>query len=132
MAVANKKTETPEMLLEKLQHPLKREIAELRKILLNANSKLTEHVKWNAPSYCYNGDDRITFNLHAQDHVKLIFHRGAKAKDAKDFVFTDSSGMLEWAAKDRAVAKFRTLEEVKEKKLALTLLVNQWLEATVD
>lgn len=131
MAVANKKSETPEMLLEKLQHPLKREIEEIRKVLL-AHPRLTEHVKWNAPSYCHNGDDRITFNFHAKDAIKLIFHRGSKAKEAKDFVFKDSSGMLEWPAKDRAVATFRNMEEVEGKKDALILLVNQWIEATVN
>ena len=131
MATTNTKTETPAMLLDKLQHPLKKEIEAIRQILL-ANPKLTEHVKWNAPSYCHNGDDRITFNFHAKDHIKLIFHRGAKVKGVKDFAFKDSSGMLEWPAKDRAVAKFRNLEEVEEKKEALVLLVNQWIEATVD
>lgn len=41
--------------LEELQHPLKQEILEMRDIILDANKNLTEHIKWNAPSYCING-----------------------------------------------------------------------------
>ena len=63
-----------------LEPPLKVEIETLRASILNANENITEHVKWNAPSFCYHGVDRMTFNLRAQDRLQLIFHRGAKDK----------------------------------------------------
>ncbi|HSF46597.1 MAG TPA: DUF1801 domain-containing protein, partial [Chitinophagaceae bacterium] len=49
--------------IRKLDHPLKDVVVKLRSIILDTDPKLTEQVKWNAPSFCYNGDDRITMNL---------------------------------------------------------------------
>ena len=38
--------------LIELKHPLKKEMEAIRKIILKSNSELTEHIKWNAPSFC--------------------------------------------------------------------------------
>ena len=82
--------------LEGLDHPFSKEIQEVRKIILDADQNLTEQIKWNAPSFCHNREDRITFNLHAKDHFKLIFHCGAKPKDTKTNrqLFNDETGLI--------------------------------------
>ena len=67
--------------LETLEHPRKAEIERLRAIILAADPTLGEQIKWNAPSFGRNGEDRITFRLQPGDKVDLIFHRGAKVKD---------------------------------------------------
>jgi uncharacterized protein YdhG (YjbR/CyaY superfamily) len=41
-----------------LDHPLKEEVERLRTAILDSNDEMTEHVKWNAPSFCYAGEDR--------------------------------------------------------------------------
>lgn len=112
-----------------LDHPLEAEIVLIRSIILAANPAITEHVKWNAPSFCFNGEDRITFHLRAKAGIQLVFHRGARVKDAKGFVFEDPAGILEWAAKDRALAKFMDVKDVKAKKAALTDIVKRWVKA---
>lgn len=66
--------------LRDLDHPLKEEIVAVRDINLGADNEITEHIRWNAPSFCYQGQDRVTFKLHSQDGIHLIFHRGAKVK----------------------------------------------------
>jgi uncharacterized protein YdeI (YjbR/CyaY-like superfamily) len=114
-----------------LTHPMKAEVEAVRNIILNASEQITEHIKWNAPSFCYNGEDRVTLNLHAQDRIQLVFHRGSKVKNAQDFVFEDSTGLLEWLAADRAIIKLHNIEEVLAKKVALAEVVNQWMQATV-
>jgi hypothetical protein len=115
-----------------LKHSLKSAIESLREIILNSNKGITEHIKWNAPSFCFQDDDRITFNLHKNDCILLIFHRGAKVKDTKgkEPLFKDSTGLLEWLSNDRGVAKFYSLEEVNEKKIKLVKLVKQWIKET--
>lgn len=65
--------------LAQLDHPLKRELLALRLIILAATPGLTEHIKWNAPSYQFEGDDRIAFNFFARDKIRLVFHCGAKS-----------------------------------------------------
>lgn len=118
--------------LNDLKHPLKAKIEAIRKIILKADNRLTEHIKWNAPSYCIHGDDRITFNLAGKGFIRLVFHCGAKAKDnqAKNKLFEDTTGLLEWAANDRAIAKFTTMEEIKIREKDLIKTINTWLLKT--
>lgn len=132
MSKANSKASTSaevDSFLKMLKHPLKAEVEALRAIILGADKQITEHIKWNAPSFRYNGEDRATMNLHSQDCVQLIFHRGAKVKANTDFVFEDESGLLEWLAPDRAVVKLHDLTEVKAKKDTLKKLVSKWVRA---
>lgn len=115
--------------LHTLNHARTEEIEAVRAIIMSAKRDITERIKWNAPSYCHEGDDRITFRLQPGDRVQLIFHRGAKKRN-DTFTFDDVSGLIEWAAPDRGIVTFRSLEEVHEKSAALKALVEQWLDAT--
>jgi hypothetical protein len=115
-----------------LEHPLKAEIERVRAIILAADPEITERIKWNAPSFCYQGDDRVTMKLHPPASLQLIFHRGAKVKDSANFTFADDSGLLKWAAKDRGIVTLRDMAEVEANEAALTGLVNSWMHATVD
>ncbi len=63
----------------KLVHPLKTEIEVVRTIIKNADSKILERIKWNAPSY-YHKEDLVTFNPRATKHVHLVFHHAAIVK----------------------------------------------------
>jgi hypothetical protein len=135
--MAKNKLSGPEQVADfllNLKHPLKRVIEVLREFILNSHKGVTEHIKWNAPSFCFQDDDRITFNLHKNDCILIIFHRGAKVKDTKgkEPLFKDSTGLLEWLSNDRAVVKFYSLEEVTEKKAKLVKLVKQWIKETSE
>lgn len=123
---------TVESFLANLEHPLKDGIVTLRKTILSAHAELTEQIKWNAPSFCLGGDDRITFRIPPKGKVavQLIFHRGAKSKDSSDFQFNDPSGLVEWAAPDRGVVTFSSLAEITKNKAGLVTLVKTWLDAT--
>lgn len=127
-----KPAETVNQFMEKLEHPLKGEIEAVRAIISDSNDQITEHIKWNALSYRYNGEDRVTFNLHAKDRIQLVFHRGGKVKGKKDFRFEDSAGILEWVADDRGIVQFHSMEDVEAKKAALTKVVNEWMKSTVE
>jgi hypothetical protein len=117
--------------LVELEHPLKLEIEYVRRIIIEANDQLFEHIKWNAPSF-YIHDDRITFNLQGKDGFRLIFHCGSKVTGyAKGKpILEDSSNLLEWLAGDRAMIKFRSMDEIESKKDYLNEVVNKWIEAT--
>jgi hypothetical protein len=117
--------------LDGLKHRRKEEVLVIQNIILSADSGITERIKWNAPSFCIDDDDRITFRLQPGDRVELIFHRGvAKRDDAATFSFKDGSGLLEWVAEDRAMVTFRDLQDVKAKSVALKDLVRRWMSAT--
>jgi hypothetical protein len=118
--------------MEGLAHPRKEEIELVRTTILGSNEAITEQIKWNAPSFCFNGDDRVTFRLHPGDRVELIFHRGPKVKESKDFAFEDTTGLLKWVAKDRAVVAFQDVEDVEAKRTALAEVVDQWMKSTTS
>lgn len=115
------KTHTVDELMAALEHPLKVEIEAVRAIILNANHKITERVKWNSPSFHYNKYDLAAIHTRSQDcvHVIFVFHHG-------DMLV--SEGLLEGDYKDRRMAKFYSMEDIINKKSALEKVVNDWVE----
>lgn len=115
--------------LDQLNHPLRKEIEQLRKYILSAKSGSEENIKWNGPNYTFNGEDRITMKIHPPKNVQLIFHRGAKILEMpKEKLIIDYSGLLTWKTNDRAVATFVTLEEIVSNKEALQKIICEWIE----
>jgi hypothetical protein len=118
--------------MNNLEHPLRNEIEEVRQIILNANNQITEHIKWNAPSFCFKDEDRITLNLHGKGYFQLVFHCGAKVKDniGNGPLFDDTTGLLDWVAIDRAIVKFTDMNDVQAKKEKLAEVITKWIEVT--
>ncbi len=118
-----------EQYLADLEHPLKAGVVRLRAAILASNPAITEHVKWNAPSFCVDGTDRVTFRLRPGARLQLVFHRGAvKRTDTEDFVFHDPTGLMAWLAPDRALVDLPTLEVVAQHEQDVVTLVNRWVE----
>ena len=116
--------------IAQLEHPFKAQIAALRQAILASNPEITEQIKWKAPSFCIDGDDRVTFRLHPPDAVHLVFHRGVKVKDATNFTFADPTGLMKWAAQDRAQVTLRTPAEATQRQSDVVDLVTRWMAAT--
>jgi hypothetical protein len=113
-----------------LEHPLKEGVLRLRAAILASRLPITEHIKWNAPSFCYDGEDRVTFRLQPRGRLQLIFHRGAKVRaDSTAFVFDDPSGLMTWPAPDRAVIDFPDLTAVAAREAEVSALVDRWVLA---
>lgn len=119
-----KNIETVDEYMTKLKHHLKAEVEALRSIILNANSKIAERVKWNSPSFYYK-KDLAAFNLRAVGfvHIVFVFYNG-------DMIH-ESGGLLEGDYKDRRMAKFYSMEDIISKKTLLEKVVNDWL-ALID
>lgn len=124
-----KKTPDVDTFLSTLTHARKAEVIALRAALRAAVPALTEQVKWNAPSFCIGGDDRITFRLQPGDRVELIFHRGAK-KRTDTFHFDDPTGLVTWAAPDRGQVVFTDAADVSARTPAVQELARAWIAAT--
>jgi hypothetical protein len=106
--------------MKKLKHSLKAEMEAVRSIIMKANSKIAERVKWNAPSFFYKAD-LAAFNPRATAFVQVIFifYNGDMVKD--------DTGLLEGDYKDRRIAKFHSMDDILAKKSALEKFVNQWV-----
>lgn len=118
-----------DQLMETVDHPRKEAFDYLRTAILRADPQITEQVKWKAPSFCYDGVDRVTFQLRSKD-VQLVFHWGAKVRDdAASFTFDDDSGLMKWRSSNRALVTFKDLSDVKAHEAAFIALVKRWIKA---
>ena len=116
--------------LDVLEHPRTAAVRRLRAILIEGVPGLTEHVKWNAPSFVCNGVDRLTFRLRPGDVLQLVFHRGPSVRDDVEvFSFEDPSGLLAWQTPDRAVVTFGDLVDVEDKAKDVVALARRWVLA---
>jgi hypothetical protein len=110
-----------------LDHPLKSVVAAVRTALAAAEPRLGQQIKWNAPSFTREGEDKLTFNLRPKAPLLLIFHRGAKAKDNKGFVFADETGLMDWKAPDRAVVTIASAADWERDREVIVGLACRWV-----
>jgi hypothetical protein len=125
-APASKSVET---FLANLEHPKKPEIMALRRMILEADPRITEQIKWNAPSF-RTSEYFATFNLRAKNGVGIILHLGAKVRDTATtgIKIADPESLLEWLAKDRATVNFSDLNDLETKRDAFVRLIRQWIK----
>lgn len=102
----------------------------IRQLILQTDPIIGEQIKWNSPSFFYNGEmkafaakeykrDIVVVNVH-KGYPLLVFPTGAK--------IVDTTGLLEGDYTDgRRLAKFQSLEEVQEKGKDLQKIVSDWL-----
>lgn len=104
--------------MSRLEHPLKAELNVLRATIKNTDSRLTERIKWNAPSY-YIHDDLLTFNLHLAKQIRLILHHPAIVKV--------ESQILEGNYPDRRLIYFNSAEEIESKRSELERILKEYI-----
>ncbi len=105
-------------------------IEEIRKLILQADKEIDEHIKWNSPAFFYNGKmkpfnpkeykrDIVVMNLR-KNTVLLVFPTGDKIKDPQELLegkYTDG----------RRLFTFKNPTDVKEKGKYLQTLIKNWL-----
>jgi len=112
------KTADVDAFMKQLDHPLKDEIEAVRDII-RSNPRISERVKWNAPSFFYT-DDLATIHVKASQHVHLIFHHPA--------IVSIKSEFLEGDYKDRRMMYFESMKEVRARKKELTRIIKELVD----
>ncbi len=114
--------------LAALEHPRKKEILAVRKIISSVDARICEDLKWNAPSF-HTSDHFATFNLHHKPGVQIVLHLGAKPRPNSSLRagVADPESLLQWRSPDRATVTFDDLADVKAKESALRHVLQQWL-----
>ena len=105
--------------LQKKGHPLTPEIQKVREIILSADGKVEECIKWSSPTFMYKGNI-ASFFMNAKNHVSLMFHKGA--------LINDTSGLLQGDAKEGRTARFDDLDDIEKKKIALQSVIKTWIQ----
>ncbi len=102
-----------------LDHPLKAVMLRVREIVLSADQRVTEMVKWKTPTFAYEGNI-ASFNPRAKAHVSLMFHTGA--------TIPGDHPLLEGGGDTARYAKFIDLDEVEAQRAGLEGVVRAWCE----
>lgn len=122
-------TESVDAYLKKLKHPLLDVVVQLRKFILSIDKTIGEGIYWNAPTFYYTGKMKpfnpkdykryiVGLNFYKQEAIRMIFLRGADAKDPK--------GILEGDYKDgRRLVSLTGMADLKAKKPDLKKIVLQ-------
>ena len=105
---------------ERYDNPQKELVLAVREAILAADERVTEAVKWQAPTFVYAGNI-ASFYPKAKQHVSLMFHQGAS--------LPDPAGLLEGEGDTSRVAKFADADDLAAKQDALQDLVRAWVEA---
>lgn len=113
------KNKEVDVFLAKKKHPLTKEIEKVRSIILSADEKVEETIKWSTPTFMYKGNI-ASFTLTAKNFVSLMFHKGA--------LIEDKSRLLEGDSKEVRVARFENLKDIDSKKKALQSVIKAWIK----
>ncbi len=125
-----KKPISVEDYLVSLDPPVRSDVDALRAIVLSAHLGLTEEIKWNAPSFAHDGQDRVTLGLDGKGGYRIVLHRGAKPLDTAGFHFDDEVKLAKWPAPDRGVIVLRDRTVIDARASDLSRLIARWVEAT--
>ena len=104
--------------LKKKNHPRTDEIQRVREIIMSADDRIDEAIKWSSPTFMYKGN-MASFFMNAKKHISLMFHKGV--------LIDDHTGLLEGAGKEGRTARFESIEDVENKKKALQSVVKGWI-----
>ena len=101
-------TEQVDEFMERLDHPFKPEVQMIREIIKYVNPQITEQIKWNAPSFSYQGESLVTFNLWEKKRIHLVFHNPMISKV--------KSKLLEGDYDHRRMAYFTDQSDIQAKR----------------
>jgi uncharacterized protein YdhG (YjbR/CyaY superfamily) len=102
---------------ERYDNPMKDVVQRIRAIVLDADPRIEESIKWQAPTFAYRGN-LASFYPKSKDHASLMFHVGAK--------IPGDHPRLEGTSDTSRVVKIGSLAEADQAKPDLERLVQAW------
>jgi hypothetical protein len=106
-----------------LEHPLKDEMLEVRKIILKTDTRIGETIKWKSPTFVFEGN-MASIDPRTKKHVNLIFHLGASLPGKHPH--------LEGGGGTVRYMRFADGAEVKKKRADLEAAVRAWCSLKED
>lgn len=106
------------------------QVEALRQVINEAHPGLSEHIKWNSPSFVLDGEDRVTFNLkNKENKVQLVLHMGATRPEDKKAppVMQDDTGLISWQSDIRGALTFDDTADVAAKRETVRDIIGRWL-----
>ncbi len=105
--------------LDAYDNPMKQVVAAIRELALAADARITEDIKWQAPTFVYKGNI-ASFFPKAKKHASLMFHKGAEIPGAFPHLEGDS--------KEARSFKVASLEDLEAKRDELSAIFVAWCD----
>jgi hypothetical protein len=118
---AAQKNASPEVdaWFDRLDHPLKPAMQRVRAIILGADARISETIKWSTPTWAYKGN-LASLQPKSKRFVSLMFHRGAE--------IPGQHPDLDGAAALVRTMRFDDEAGVDARRKALEAVVRAWCE----
>jgi hypothetical protein len=105
---------------ERYDNPLKELVQSVRDVILGTDERVSEVIRWQAPTFVYKGNI-ASFFPKSKQHVTLMFHQGASIEDPH--------GLLEGGGATSRSAKFTDAADLASKRTALQAIIAAWIAA---
>lgn len=114
-----KKADEVEAWMAEYENPMKPVVEKVREIMLGADDRMTECIKWKTPTFAYKGN-LMSFNPRSKKHASLLFHTGAEIPG--DFP------LLEGDTPTARTAKIESVEDAEARADELRQIVVAWCD----
>ena len=102
---------------ERYDNPMKEVVQRVREIVLGADPRMEECIKWQAPTFMYRGN-LASFFPKSKQHASLMFHLGAK--------IPGTHPRLEGTGDTSRVLKLDSVKEATAAKRDIEKIVKAW------
>ncbi len=113
------KSEEVDAWFESLDHTLKDAMLRVREVILAADSRITETIKWSTPTFTFQGN-LVSLQPRAKKFVSLMFHRGSE--------IPGEHPLLEGDAALVRTMRLADLGEVEANREGLEAVVRAWCD----
>jgi len=101
------------------ENPMKPVVMRVRDIVLGADARMDECIKWQAPTFTFEGN-LASFYPKSKQHASLMFHQGAK--------IPGKHPRLEGSGDTSRVMKIASLAEADAAKAEIEAIVKSWCQ----
>jgi uncharacterized protein YdhG (YjbR/CyaY superfamily) len=105
--------------MAKYDNPQKPLVQSVREAILAADPRVSECIKWQAPTFTYKGNI-ASFFPKAKQHVSLMFHKGA--------TIPGSFSILEGDAAEGRTVKVVDAVDLEAKRAELSGIIRAWCD----
>jgi hypothetical protein len=101
-------------------NPLIDSLALAREVIMEADDRVEESIKWKTPTFAYEGNI-VSFTLGAKNFVSLMFHKGA--------TIPGDHPRLEGDGKEVRTMRFDDYDDLDANRDDLTAVITAWCES---
>jgi len=101
-------------------NPMKEVVEAMRLAILQADKRVEECIKWQAPTFVYKGNI-ASFFPKSKKHATLMFHKGAEIPGSYKYLTGDG--------KEARSLRIESVDDLKRKKAELQKLVVAWCDS---